>query len=253
MTAKKETDMPAAAGKESLDASEAEKAIARAEAQEYALQVVFDDIRDQSRRSNLVQPHRWAQQAYTPDHMDDAEFADLVFEILARSKQAESQDVASTDTCAYVADPDSPSDGTDAPSTQGGSTRIPCCSDIVVLEGTKSRYLYSRTYMTDAYANWSYLALEDNTVVTLVQCAREESRIYPRPMLAASLKNDPFNLTETGIADAWQAITASDSYPDMRTCSASNGDEYFYSIDYLSTVQAKALAEWYSVERPMAL
>ena len=44
----------------------------------------------------------------------------------------------------------------------------------------------------------------------------------------------------------------SGAYPDIKTCGASNGDQYFYSTDYLSDAQAKALAEWYSVERYMS-
>lgn len=253
MAVEKEIDASAHTGDNSLDASEAEQTAARMAAQEHALQIVFDDIREQSRRSNLVQPHRWAKQAYVPDHMDEAEFTDLVFDTLVRCKQAELQNVAPTDTRTHPTIHDSPSDSTDVPSGQDDNAPIHRCSDIAVLEGAKSRYLYSRTYMTDAYANWSYLALEDDTVATLVQCAREESRIYPRPMLAASLENDPFALTEDAIANAWQTIAASDSYPDMQTCNASNGDIYFYSTDYLSPIQAEALAEWYSVERPMAL
>ncbi len=45
----------------------------------------------------------------------------------------------------------------------------------------------------------------------------------------------------------------SGAYPDIKTCGASNGDQYFYSTDYLSDAQAKALAEWYSVERYMSV
>lgn len=114
-------------------------------------------------------------------------------------------------------------------------------------------YLYSSDFMTANYANWCFLAKEDNAVTTLVQCTREESRVYPRPMIYDSLENPPFNLTEDQILDAWKAVEESGLYPDIKSCNASNDDVYFYSTDYLSEAQAKALAEWYSVERPLHL
>lgn len=124
--------------------------------------------------------------------------------------------------------------------------------DIKVLEG-KQTYLYSSDYMTDTYAHWAFLAEEGDDVLTLVENAREESRLYPRPMLATSLSNKPYHWSAEQIEQVWQAVQESGSYPDIKTCGASNGDQYFYSTDYLSDAQAKALAEWYSVERYMSV
>ena len=122
--------------------------------------------------------------------------------------------------------------------------------DIKVLEG-KQTYLYSSDYMTDTYAHWAFLAEEGDDTLTLVENAREESRLYPRPMLATSLSSKPYYWSAEQIEQAWQAVQESGSYPDIKTCEASNGERYFYSTDYLSDAQAKALAEWYSVERYM--
>lgn len=257
MIVEEEVDVSENIGGKRIEAPATEDAAAiaaRLQAQEDAVQAVFDDIRSQSRSSSLVQPSRWAEQEFAPSHMTDPEFADLVFETLGYRTHADAREharTASAEVSETEAKPASPHPD-EPPSAGNGAASLPC-ADIVILEGGKSRYLYSRTCMTDAYANWSYLALEDDKTTTLVQCAREESRVYPRPMLAASLMNDPFDLTEDDISNAWQAISESDSYPDIRTCSASNGDVYFYSADYLSPIQAEALAEWYSVERPMAL
>ena len=105
--------------------------------------------------------------------------------------------------------------------------------------------------MTDTYAHWAFLAEEGDDTLTLVENAREESRLYPRPMLATSLSSKPYYWNAEQIEQAWQAVQESGSYPDIKTCEASNGERYFYSTDYLSDAQAKALAEWYSVERYM--
>ena len=121
-----------------------------------------------------------------------------------------------------------------------------------MLEG-KQTYLYSSDYMTDTYAHWAFLAEEGDDVLTLVENAREESRLYPRPMLATSLSNKPYHWSSEQIEQVWQAVQESGAYPDIKTCGASNGDQYFYSTDYLSDAQAKALAEWYSVERYMSV
>ena len=122
--------------------------------------------------------------------------------------------------------------------------------DIKVLEGAQT-YLYSSDFMTDAYAHWAFLAEEGDDALTLADNARAESRMYPRPMLATSLSSKPYRWNAERIAQAWQAVQESDAYSDIRTCTASNGERYFYSSDHLSDAQAKALAEWYSVERYM--
>ncbi|MEG2260562.1 MAG: hypothetical protein RSB68_02620 [Raoultibacter sp.] len=122
---------------------------------------------------------------------------------------------------------------------------------IAVLQGQHSYYLYSREYMTDNYAHWSYLAHEDNAVVSLVDCAREESRVYPRPMPAESLYNPPFNMDDAQIAAAWKIIEESGDFPDIETVSASNDEVYYFSTTYMSRAYAQSLAEWASVERQM--
>ncbi|MEG1561282.1 MAG: hypothetical protein RR323_02640 [Raoultibacter sp.] len=125
------------------------------------------------------------------------------------------------------------------------------CAGIAVLQGQHSYYLYSREYMTDNYAHWSYLAHEDNAVVSLVDCAREESRVYPRPMPAESLHNPPFNMDDAQIAATWKIIEESGDFPDMETVSASNDEVYYFSTTYMSRVYAQSLAEWASVERQL--
>lgn len=136
--------------------------------------------------------------------------------------------------------------------SDGGAGEIDC-DDIVVLRGKRSYYLYSGDVMTDRYAHWAFLACEDDRIATFVECVRDESRTYPRPMAADSLYNEPFGMTDDEVAETWAAISESGEYPDIRTTTASNGDVYFYSTEYLSPAYAASLAEWHAVERGMYL
>ncbi len=123
------------------------------------------------------------------------------------------------------------------------------CRDIAVLTGVRSYYLYDRTGMTDAYAHWAFLAAEDNPLVTFVDCVREDSRVYPRPLLSTSLTNEPFCMSRAQIGAVWEEVRASGEYDDIERTEASNGDVYFYSTKYLSPRLAHARAEWNSVGR----
>ena len=214
-----------------------------------------------------------------PDHLIPVDFSDLAFDeiIAAQAASAAAKKAAEEAAQAAVADADAVSADSDssvedvaasgskadeaagenAPSADEGDSldseiETPewKLDDIKVLEG-KQTYLYSSDYMTDTYAHWAFLAEEGDDALTLVDNAREESRLYPRPMLAASLSSKPYYWNAEQIEQAWQAVQESGSYPDIKTCEASNGERYFYSTDYLSDAQAKALAEWYSVERYM--
>lgn len=122
-------------------------------------------------------------------------------------------------------------------------------SGIKLLQGRLTYYLYDSTEMTDTFANWAFMAAEQNDAVTLVTLAREESRTYPRPMPADSLKNDPFRFDDARIEAAWQEAHESGDYPDVEVAFASNGERYFFSTDHLSRAYAESLAEWASVER----
>lgn len=127
------------------------------------------------------------------------------------------------------------------------------CENIDVLVGAHSYYLYASDVMTSTYAHWAFLAAEDNRVITFVDCVREDSRVYPRPLAASSLKNPPFALDDTEIMQTWDIVRESGEFPDIEQTVASNGDVYFYSTEYLSPVYAASLAEWDAVERKQYL
>ena len=261
----------------------------QAKAEHDALAAAFDMVRSRSNTGKLTTPGNWTAEGLVPEHLIPVDFCDIAFDTIiaaqaesaeraqaaeeakaaAEAAQAEAQAAADAAEGTEAADGAAPADaeaGTEAtpasePAADSADAVAPAepddaaleepewqLDDIKVLEG-KQTYLYSSDYMTDTYAHWAFLAEEGNDVLTLVDNARTESRLYPRPMLASSLSNKPYYWDADKIAAAWQAVQDSGEYPDMQTCQASNGDQYFYSTDYLSTPQAKALAEWYSVDR----
>ena len=123
------------------------------------------------------------------------------------------------------------------------------CEHIRLLMGAASYYLYDASAMTDAYARWAFLAAEDDPVATFVECVREESSVYPRPMAVSSLANEPFRMNAEAVEAAFDAARAQGRADDIERVCASNGDEYFYSTRFLSPRRAQALAEWDAVER----
>lgn len=251
----------------------------QAKAEHDALAAAFDMIRERSNEGKLTTPGTWAAAGIVPDHLIPVDFSDLAFDeiIAAQAASAEAQKAAeeAVQAAAEKADATSADSGAEDAATRASEAdeaageHVPSAAepdsldseieapeweldDIKVLEG-KQTYLYSSDYMTDTYAHWAFLAEEGDDVLTLVENAREESRLYPRPMLATSLSNKPYHWSAEHIEQVWQAVQESGAYPDIKTCGASNGDQYFYSTDYLSDAQAKALAEWYSVERYMSV
>lgn len=312
-----------------------------------ALAAVFDDVRAQSSDGKLVEPVRWEEEGFVPEHMTAEEFEMFVYEYLEESaaareleteaeeapvartatkavgvprfkrpKEPTEEQVASEEAAMAEGQDERPEpvrsearagvvdeqaaqamaegrlpealvetavplgsepeeDGPFEPfeMTVGGKrgvvtlvegepTFVPYapgeapsrevdCENVAVLVGAHSYYLYARDRMTDAFARWSFLSKEDSDVATLVECAREESRTYPRPMPASSLRNEPFCLDDERIEAAWKAVEESGDFPDMETVVASNGDRYFFSTDHISRAYAESLAEWASVERFM--
>lgn len=251
-----------------------------------ALATVFDDIRERSQGGELTTPDYWETVGLAPEHMDAAAFTALVFDTIidAQAQSAERRETLEAAKAAAAAAPDeasepaadaaapeaSASEEASAPADDAATDEAPAADeapasadaepaaepeapvweldDIAVLEGSQV-YLYSTDHMSDSFARWAFLAAENDDVATLVENARTESKIYPRPLKASSLKNRPVFMTDERIDAAFATAQESGLYPDIKTCSASNGDVYFYSTDYLSDAQAKALAEWESVER----
>ena len=225
-----------------------------------ALRAAIEAVRSRAADGRLTTPSDWAEAGLVPDTMEEVDFCDWVFDAVIaaqeRSKERaalalevpDAEDVDPQDMPA-IADalPGIPAEADEDPDADPSSWDL---DDIRVLEGSQT-YLYSDAHMTDAFAHWAFLAAEGDDVMTLVDNARSESKTYPRPMIASSLKNRPYCMDDDRIEAAFRAARESGEYPDIETCAASNGDVYYYSTEYLSPAQAKALAQWYSVERAM--
>lgn len=209
----------------------AEERRATIEAERAALARLFSCVRHRSSDGNLTPQTLWAQLAEVPDHLNDEAFARLVTEQLAARAAGDEEGEGDEDGAR--------------------DEELPplACDDIAAVHGSSGSSLYSTDIMTDAYATWAHLAEEDDDVATLVACAREESKLYPRPLLAQSLSNAPFFLDEERVARAFEAAVASGAYPDLETVCASNDDVYYFSTLHLSRRYARSLAETYSVKR----
>ena len=256
------------------------------------MSAVLDDVRVQSADGRLVSPSEWLDAGLVPGHCSTDEWEMYVYEYLegcaaerSRAETAAIQTAVPIRTATRTvgvprmmrgAEPELESElepettqadvsaavhgaarpvGPDAPASvelPAASQALPC-DDIVALVGKHSYYLYSTKHMTDAYARWAFLASEDDRVLTFVECVRDESRKYPRPMEASSLSNEPFNLSDEEIEALWETVRESGAYPDIETLTASNGDVYYFSTDHLTPRYAASLAEWNSVERDMFL
>lgn len=150
----------------------------------------------------------------------------------------------------HEVEPERPASPTEESTEGEGPASLPYdCANIRLLMGKTSYYLYDASAMTDAYARWSFLAAEDDPVATFVECVREESSVYPRPMARTNLANEPFRMDAEAVEAAFAEARAQGRADDIERAEASNGDVYFYSTTYLSPARAKALAEWDAVER----
>lgn len=125
----------------------------------------------------------------------------------------------------------------------------PECADIRLLMGANSYYLYDSRVMTDTYARWSYLAAENDPVAAFIECVRDESRTYPRPMAITNLANPPFLMDAEAVEAAFASALEQGRADDIERIQATNGDVYFYSKTYLTPTRAQSLAQYDAVER----
>lgn len=276
----------------SADEARGEASLSPEDVERLFLAAVFDDVRAHSAEATLVSPTDWLEAGLVPEHFTADDWEMFVYEYLEdraaeraeaaaaaqpaapirtatrtvgvprmfRAEEPEEQEPAEEPHPERSVEDDFPNchpersveDAESKDPERSDSAELPC-DDIVTLVGKHSYYLYSTDRMTDAYARWAFLAREDDRVLTFVECVRDESRKYPRPMEASSLTNEPFKLSAEEIDELWQTVRDSGAYPDLETLTASNGDVYYFSTNYLTPAYAASLAEWNSVERDMFL
>ena len=218
----------------------------QAKAEHDAFAAAFDMIRTRSNAGKLTTPGTWAAEGIVPVHLTPVEFSDLVFDEIIAAQAAMREKASSASAADESIEAGDRQEGTRA----SEDDRTTETSDTLIDDGENADIHDNRGASESETPAWQ---LDDIKVLEGAQTdnARAESRMYPRPMLATSLSSKPYRWNAERIAQAWQAVQESDAYSDIRTCTASNGERYFYSSDHLSDAQAKALAEWYSVERYM--
>ena len=262
----------------SADEARGEASLSSEDVERLFLAAVFDDVRAHSAEATLVSPADWLEAGLVPEHFTADDWEMFVYEYLEDRAAERAEDAAAVQPAAPIRtatrtvgvprmfraeEPEEQEESEDTchpeRSVEDAESKDPerrdsaelPCDDIVTLVGKHSYYLYSTDRMTDAYARWAFLAREDDRVLTFVECVRDESRKYPRPMEASSLTNEPFKLSAEEIDELWQTVRDSGAYPDLDTLTASNGDVYYFSTNYLTPAYAASLAEWNSVERDM--
>lgn len=127
------------------------------------------------------------------------------------------------------------------------------CDGIRALVGRHSYYLYDQGRMTDTFARWAFLAAEDDPMVTLAECTREECRTYPRPLSQDTLANDPFRMDASVVERAFSQMKGLEDFSDIGRVENSIGEAYYYSSELMTEEMAKSLAEFYGVERPASV
>lgn len=252
----------------SADKARGEASLSPEDVERLFLAAVFDDVRAHSAEATLVSPADWLEAGLVPEHFTADDWEMFVYEYLEDRAAERAEAAAAAQPAAPIRtatrtvgvprmfraeEPEEQEEPEDTCHPERRDSAELPCDDIVTLVGKHSYYLYSTDRMTDAYARWAFLAREDDRVLTFVECVRDESRKYPRPMEASSLTNEPFKLSAEEIDELWQTVRDSGAYPDLETLTASNGDVYYFSTNYLTPAYAASLAEWNSVERDMFL
>ena len=189
-----------------------------------ALDAVLADIRQRSADGKITTPARWRKRAMQPEGCDARAFEEKVL--------------------TYIEDHDHSSGEAHA-----GRVAIP--QDLsALLEGRESSDNENLPELeVNNYAHMLFLTAEDDDLGTFVDQVRNESKIYPRPMAASSFRNPPFLWSVAKAKQLFERAQEAGSFPDIKVTVTSVGQWYFYSDLYLRDAQAKALAEFYGVER----
>lgn len=116
-------------------------------------------------------------------------------------------------------------------------------SDLELLQGPKSLYVYSSRHMSGAFARIQTRVRDKDAKATIAESVREESKIYPRPALRAQFLGEPFFLSEEEINHALEEMRDSEEFRDIQSCVTTDGTEYFYSEHYLTRAHALSIVD----------
>ena len=211
-----------------------------------AMDRVLTDMRQRSYEGKLTTPARWKKLALAPAGMRPAAFAEQVLDYIEGREHA--------DASPAVGAIEAPAplevllEGRDL--SEDDPLPEPEVHDVVLLYGKKGIYLYSKALMSASFARALFLTAEDDDLATFVDVVRTESSVYPRPVSVDAFMMPPYLWAPTHVEKLFSQVETGGSFTDIHTCRASNGKVHYYSDLYLSAAQARALAEWYEVEKP---
>lgn len=212
-----------------------------------ALDEALTDVRQRSYEGKLTTPSRWRKRALAPAGMEPAAFEEAALDYL------ETHDHGTGEThMGRVAAPKPLSVELEGKETNPDEP-LPelAVNDIVIRYGKKGTYLYSEALLANNYAQILFLTAENDDMATFVSLVRDESKTYPRPMDETSFMNPPFLWTRHKVREEFERVRETGSFPDIKLTVTTRNQRFYYSDLYLSDAQAKALAQFYGVERGM--
>lgn len=204
------------------------------------------DLRQRSREGKLTTPARWRKLALAPSGLDASAFEESLISYIEGHDHADDSPALSEP--AAPASLDARLEGVEL--AEDDPLPEPAVTDIVMLFGKKATYLYSKPLLSHSFAHALFLTAEDDDLATFIDVVRTESRVYPRPVSRSSFMNAPHLWAPAKTSQVFDQVVADGSFEDIRSVAASNGAVNYYSTLYLSDAQARALAEWYEVEKP---
>lgn len=210
-----------------------------------AADMALADMRRRSAEGKLTTPDRWVKRAFAPEGVEAKAFARDLLSYIERRPHAEDAPAMGKQEMprGYDDRPELDELGLDEPLPE------PEVTDVVVLYGKSGTYLYSKPIMSHSYAHALFNTAEGDDLATFADVVRTESRVYPRPVAAADFLNQPYLWSASKVAGLYERCLSEEAYADIETTNTSLGETYFYSTRHLSPAQAKALAEWYGVEK----
>lgn len=129
---------------------------------------------------------------------------------------------------------------------------LPDYADIEYVETADGGvHAHSTGYVNRQLASACALASLGDHAATMAATVRDESRIYPRPTAVTRFQDPPWSMTSADLAEGLRALERSREYADIRRTSASNGDLYLFSDQFLNADVAAGMAEWEAVERDL--
>lgn len=123
--------------------------------------------------------------------------------------------------------------------------------DIMVIEGSRDDYYFSKLSMTENYATYLARLAEDDPLRLIADTVRDESRIYPRTTALSSFGEAPFLFPPWKVGRLVEELGRNPEFSDIQSCAASNGAVYLYSTKYIDKAYAEGLTEWNEVGKAM--